>query len=201
MKKILCLLLTLIFVLSVMCGCQKSGIEKPYAEIKNDDDDIHIKFSDKEINKIISDIPCDKYETYPALHSAPLTAKLYKYGETISVDVNDQRLIGLINLYNNAVYHDQYSYTQGLLNIEYLEEKVFSEEFRLELTYTPYRDESVTTPRRNTQYDTIIVTNKCFVIIAHDLPGYENEKDQYPFRAVGHYPYHDDYSWLDLFGF
>lgn len=201
MKKVLCLLLALILVLSVLCGCRKSGIEKPYTEIKTDTNNISVKFSDKEIQKIVSDIPHNKYEVYPALHSAPLTATLYKDGKTISIDTNDQRLIGLINLYNNAVYHNQYTYTQGLFSIEDLEEIVFSEEFKLELTYTPYRDESVTTPRRNTIYDTIIVTNKEFVLIAHDLPGYETEEDKYPFKAVGHYPYFDDYPWLDLFGF
>lgn len=201
MKKVLCLLLTLILVLSVLSGCKKSGTQEIYAEIKLDSEGLHIPFSYEEIKEIISDIPCKKYEVYPALHASPESATLYKNGEVTYVELDDRRLIGLINLYNNVVYHDKYSYTQGLLGIEYLEEKVLNEEFRLELTYTPYIDESVTTPIRNTIYDTIIVTNKEFVLIAHDLPGYKGEENRYPFRAVGHWPYEDIYPWLDLFGF
>ena len=50
-------------------------------------------------------------------------------------------------------------------------------------------------------YDTFIITNKDFTLLAHDLPGIEGQEDRYPFKAVGHNPLFKDYSWLDLFGF
>ncbi len=157
--------------------------------------------SDDEIKSIISKVPTDRYEIYPALHNIPLSATLYKNGEVIDIDLNDPRLIGLINLYNNSVYYRQYSYSQGLVDIDSLEEHVLYEDFRLELKYNPYYSDMYDTCI--TLYDTFIITNGYFEfnLIAHDRPGYEGSEDMYPFRAVSHSPLHAHYPWLELFGF
>ena len=84
--------------------------------------------TDNEMKSIIHNLPDDKYETYPDLHNIPLVATLYKGGEVISIDLDDARLIRIINFYNNSVYYSQYAYTQGLLNINYLEKEVLNED-------------------------------------------------------------------------
>ena len=149
----------------------------------------------------IHDLPDDKYETYPDLHTIPLTVTLYKGDEVISIDLNDSRLIRMMNLYNNSVYYNQYAYTQGLLNINYLEKEVLNEDFRLVLTFSTQDNNSIRYDTNIQAYDTIIITNKGFVLIGHNLPGYEGQEDQYPFQAVGHTPLFNNYCWLDLFGF
>ena len=158
-----------------------------------------VKLSKKELQAIISNVPSDKYESFKGLHGAPLTATLYKDGEVTSLDVNDPRIIRLMNLYNNSVCNSQYSYTQGLLSIDYMS-KVTSEEFRLELTFTPssgyaYYDTNIL------RYSTFIITNSGFFLINYDMPGYEGEEDRYPYLARGHSPLHGNYAWLDLLGF
>ena len=158
-----------------------------------------ITLSEKKLQAIISNVPSDKYESFKGLHGAPLTATLYKDGEVTSLDVNDPRIIRLMNLYNNAVCNSQYSYTQGLLSIDYMS-KVTSEEFRLELTFTPssgyvYYDTNIL------RYSTFIITNSQFFLINYDMPGYEGQEDRYPYLALGHSPLHEHYAWLDLLGF
>ncbi len=160
------------------------------------------KMSDEELSTVISNVNNEKYQLYPDLHSVPLTATLYKNGKATSIDVNDPRLIGIINLHNNAVYHKQYAYTQGLLDKEYLTENVLNEDFRLELTFSPFE-----VPHKMKyafsvhSCDTIIVTNKRFTLIAHDRKGYEGMEDKYPYYAFYHLPLYKDYLWLSLFGF
>ena len=113
-----------------------------------------------------------------------------------------------MNCYNNSIYYNQYAYTQGLLTIDYIE-KVCSEPFRLELTFdTTDRGTKIPYDTYDTYiqtYDTFIIANKEFTLLAHDLPGSEGQEDKYPFKAVGHNPLFAgpgrDYSWLDLFGF
>ena len=227
MKKTISLILTLVLIVSTFSGCvnisgtatgkttnknpvvtelsseelQKlisSEISLPFSNVDGSE-----KLTDNEIKEIVSKVPSDKYEAYPHLHNVPNSATLYKGNEIISIDVKDPRLIQLINFYNNSVYHNQYSYTQGLLNLKYLEENVENNNFRLELKYTPYTDTS-TVPYDTTitLSDTIVVTNNCgFLIIAHDRPGYEGLENEYPFHAVGHEPLHYNYCWHDLFGF
>lgn len=170
----------------------------PFSNVVEGEDPL----TDNEIKAIIHNLPNDQYETYPDLHNIPLTATLYKGDEAISIDLNDSRLIRLINLYNNSVYYTQYAYTQGLLNIDYLENEVLNEDFRLVLTFSTKSNNTSISYDTNIQaYDTIIVTNKEFVLIDHNLPGYEGLEDKYPFRSVGHDPLYYNYCWLDLFGF
>ena len=161
-----------------------------------------VKSTDPPIEKLnISDIPAEKYEKYPSLHSIPLSATLYKNGEVVSVDIRDPRVVKLMNLYNNSVYYDQYAYTQGLLDVDDIEE-VLTEDFRLELTFSHNKNASIDKYDTNIQaYDTFVITNEWFVLLGHDLPGYEGQEEKYPFRAVGHSPLFYDYCWLDLFGF
>lgn len=160
------------------------------------------KMSDEELSTVISNVNNEKYQLYPDLHSVPLTATLYKNGKATSIDVNDPRLIGIINLHNNAVYHNQYAYTQGLLDKEYLTENVLNEDFRLELTFSPFEvPHKMKYAFKVNVCDTIIVTNKNFTLIAHDRTGYEGMEDKYPYYAFSHSPLYKDYLWLSLFGF
>ena len=170
----------------------------PFSKIVEGEDQL----TDNEMKAIIQNLPGDKYETYPDLHNVPLTAVLYKGDEVISIDLDDERLIRLINLYNNSVFYNQYAYTQGLLNINYLEKEVLSEDFRLVLTFSTKDNNTSIRYDTNIQaYDTIIITNKGFYLLGHNLPGYEGQEDEYPFRVVGHDPLYYSYNWLDLFGF
>ena len=86
------------------------------------------KLTDDEMKSILLNLPADKYEVYPNLHNVPLTATLYNGDDAVPIALNDPRLIKLVNLYNNSVYYHQYYYTQGLLNIEYLEKEVLTEQ-------------------------------------------------------------------------
>ena len=156
---------------------------------------------EKEIKSKLSSIPAGKYQTYPGLHNVPLTATLYKNGKANTIDLQDDRLIRLMNLYNNSVCYHKYAYTQGLLNREDIE-KTESEEPRLVLTFgTEYGGGRIIYDTDIPAHDTIIVTNEWFVLIAHDLKGYEGEENEYPFHAVGHLPLYENHNWLDLSGF
>ena len=209
-KKILGFLLSLL-LLAMLFGCDHTSEDNtlvsdkfssaPFSNIAEGDPSL----SDEEMETVIAKIRSDKYELYPDTHSVPTSATLYKDGKAISIDADDQRLIKLINFFNNCVYYSKCSYTQGLLPLDYLEENINKADFRLELKYTPYGD---TAPEpygtSTTMCDTIIITNSHlgFTLIAHDLPGYEGEEESYPFRAVGCFPLYDNaYQWLGLFGF
>lgn len=162
------------------------------------------RLSDAELRSGIANIPSDTYQEYPDTHRAPLTATLYKDGQVIKIDPNDPRLIALTNFFNNCVYHSKCAYTQGLLPIDDIQENVIGADFRLELTYMPYGEKGpMPYGNETSRCDTIIFTNfnGCATLIAHDLPGYEGQEDQYPFRAVGFLPLYDAYPLLELFGF
>ena len=209
-----------IFLLLTLVGCNSSELESE-TEIKEvneellkrdfaseayfDRDELAPELSDEEFKAFISEIPNDKYEVYPTTHNIPLSATLYKDGRAISIDADDERLIRLINFFNNCVYYYKCSYTQGLLSKDYINDNVLGCEFRLELKYSPY-GENAPSPYGNctTKCDMIVITNSTtssFTLISHDLPGYEGESEDYPFHAVGYYPLYNSYNWLELFGF
>ena len=153
---------------------------------------------------VVANIPTDRYEAYPDTHGAPLTATLYKDGRTITIDPNDPRLIALTNFFNNCAYYSQCAYTQGLLSLDDIEEDVLGADFRLELTYAPYGDRGPSPYGTETsRSDTIIFTNHNggVTLIAHDLPGYEGQEEQYPYCAVGFQPLYDFYPLLEWFDF
>ena len=215
LKKIFAILVFLSVLVTFM-GCKDSDTEQP--KEKNDIELVSDSFtsdtffdvkegdrlSDEEIKNAISSIPSDKYESYPETHNIPISATLYKDGESISLDKDDPRLIRIINFFNNCVYNSQCAYTQGLISVDHLEENVIDFDFRLELKYKPC-SETGPSPygKTTTGCDTIIITNSSsgFTLIAHELPGYEGEEERYPYRAVGFYPLYNGYLWLDLFGF
>ena len=162
------------------------------------------RLSDEELREPLSLIPSDKYEAYPDTHNIPISATLYKNGEIVSLKTDDPRLIKIINFFNNCVYNSKCAYTQGLLPLDYLEKNVLSSSFRLELKYTPSSDKAPSPYGTDTAgCDTIIITNSFsdFTLIAHDIPGYEGQEEQYPYHAVGFSPLYESYPWLDLFGF
>ena len=206
MKKAIILCLILLLLSASLFGCSDSGGENgteenseiaeamtdqsfssPFSSVKEED----LKLSDDVIRDILSDVPLDRYEIYPDRHIIPLSATLYDGDKATPININDPRLISLINFYNNSVYHGYYSYTQGVLSTSDLE-SAESESKRLVLTYAPYGEEWATL------YDTIIVTEKWFVAVCHDVPAYDGE---YPDTAFGHIPLYNYYDWLELFDF
>lgn len=165
-------------------------LSEPYVYINNENSVIaRNKLNALDWETIISIIPATYYEEYPELYGTPLTATLYKDGKPTKLDIYDPRLVRLINFYNNIIHHNLYAYTQGSFNPTALEE-IENESFRLVLTYTPIAGSF------ETAYDTIIVNNKWFVGIQHNIPF-----GSYPSSAFGRLPFHTDYNWLDVFGF
>ena len=217
LKKILSMLISLILAI-VLVAChnapanQQSTSSAPEKEI-GEGSVTHAAFfdvqegtrlSDAEFRSGIANIPSNTYQEYPDTHRAPLTATLYKDGQAIKIDPNDPRLIALTNFFNNCVYHSKCAYTQGLLPIDDIQENVMGADFRLELTYTPYGDKGPTPYGTETsRCDTIIFTNDNgnVTLIAHDLPGYEGQEEQYPYCAVGYQPLYDSYPLLEWFDF
>ena len=213
MKRIVALFLSFVLILAALCGCNKF---KPVRQELSAEElqeivasDVSSSFFEKgevvpdsKLNAVMPTIPEDKYEPYLNMQTVPLTATLYKDGQATTIDVRDARLIKLINFFNNSVYYDNYAYSQGLLNLEGIE-KVENKDFRLELTYTPSYPKGAAYGS-TMRFDTIIVTNEYFTLMAHDLPGYEGEEKDYPFCAMVFEPFGDLASqrdWLDLFEF
>ena len=181
---------------------QVDGSFSPFAyfDIEETDDTL----TESQFRSVSAKIPSDTYEAYPQTHGAPLTATLYKNGEVYEIDANDPRLISLTNFFNNCAYYSQCAYTQGLLSLDDIEEDVLGADFRLELTYAPYGDRGPSPYGTETsRSDTIIFTNHNggVTLIAHDLPGYEDQEDLYPYRAVGFQPLYDFYPLLEWFDF
>lgn len=162
-----------------------TGFSQPFY----DDIDGESKLSDNQVRSILNKVPYNQYESYPGYPNVPISATLFKDGEEQSVDVRDRRLIRMVNFYNNAVYYSQYSYSQGTIDNEHIEEAE-NESYRLEIQYTPGK-----LGGKNIS-DTIIVTNELFVPICHEIPSFNADS-----TAYHHLPLYDEYSWLDLFGF
>jgi hypothetical protein len=214
-KRIFALFISL-FTLATFTGCNGTNVEPLSDEEKaalvgnsfSPDTFFNVKegedLTNEEIRDVVSNIPSEKYESYPDIHNIPLTATLYKDGESILLERNDPRLIGIINFFNNCVYHSQCAYTQGLLPLDYLEKNVTGSDFRLELKYTPCSNTGpMAYGKSTTGCDTIIITNSSsgFTLIAHEIPGYDGQEEAYPYRAVGFAPLYNSYPWLELFGF
>jgi len=157
--------------------------------------------SDDEITALVEKIPSDKYESYPNTHNIPISATLYKNGEVISIDLYDERLIGLINMFNNSVYYSRCAYTQGLVTIGSAETQMNCD-FRLELEYSPYGNLPAPYGTCTTGCDTMIISKYGFLMMAHDVPGYEHDPENYPFWIVIFDPWcMDYYNCLEVFGF
>ena len=215
MKKRLLVLLLSVLTLVAFAGCgsepkplteeEKKALlgesfsSAPFFEVN----EIAPRLTNDEVKAVIFAAPSDKYEGYPDTHNLPDAATLYKDGEAIAIDLNDPRLIRLINFFNNCVYYSKCSYTQSMLNKDYLDENILNDDFRIELKYT---ESSITppTPYGNctTGCDLIVIENSdhAFTLMAHNIGGYEGDEN-YPFAAVGFVPMHNSYPWLELFGF
>lgn len=232
MKKILCFVLITVVLLS-FGGCQvkesiSSGKENETAEnvggegsktaiastgegaeiaIESDFRTSPYRSEGDSIEQVIGKVLSDKYEAYPNLQSVPLSATLYKGGETVRIDLTDPRLIRLINLFNNSLYYEDCEYLLSYLTDEELEGDIANEEFRLELKYEPFGD-TYPAPYENmpTQFDTVIVTNSSseFVLInhSHKITLYDGKESV---LAAGYYPLtypiNDISAWLESFGF
>jgi len=158
--------------------------------------------SETDLEEKIAQIPSDHYESYPNQHGRPLSATLYKNGEVIEVDVNDPRLVRLINFFNDAVNKKNCAYVQSYLSWSFLESNVNHQDFRLELKYQPYGDKKPSPYGTETSLsDTIVIADDMFVLINHELTAYGNA-ERYPVLAAGFTPHSaNEASWLDLFGF
>ena len=161
----------------------------------------------EEIRSAIEAIPCDKYECYPSLQIAPVSATLYKDGEVISIGINDPRLIRLINFFNNALHHDKCAYILAFLSEDYLEENVNNANFRLELKYKPFGS-VMPSPYENapTNYDTAIITGYYssfyFTLINKNSPITDGKGGiVHPITAATYEPYFNCNITLADFGF
>ena len=68
---------------------------KAYAYVEEDNADHEVARLDWD--HILKIIPSNYYEDYPGLPAAPLIATLYKNGEAEVLDVDDPRLVKLMN--------------------------------------------------------------------------------------------------------
>ncbi len=154
--------------------------------------------SAEELSEIITKVKSGKYENYPDMHNIPLSAVLYKDGEKISIRQDDERLIAIINFFNNCVYYKKCHYIQSMLSLEYLEENVTGAEFKLELKYEPFGDETpMAYGNKTSGCDTIVITDNLFTLITHDRPSYNS-----PHQAVGFLPIgNSKHTLLSFFGF
>lgn len=197
MKRIFCYLILFALLFS-FTACQNG--ETPE---KTEESTEAFTFTEEDaLSAAISQIPSDQYVTHANQHGRPLSATLYKNGEVIELDVNDPRLIRLVNFFNDALYRKECAYSQSYLKWSYLEGSVNHQEFRLELKYQPY-GEKVPSPY-SAEYamsDTVVITGNNFVVINHDQVAYDNA-ERYPVLAAGFTPHSaNEASWLDLFGF
>ena len=161
---------------------------EPYVTI--DKKNIEQETSQIDWDTVIKKIPSDYYEQYPGQLSAPLTATLYKNGETIPLDIYDPRLVRLLNFYNNSVYYRNHSYTQGSYNSEYPYANTY--EYRLMLTYAPIHSSM------EDSFDKQIVYGSAFIGVRSNIPFGDD-----PFSTFGRWPLKSLISgieWLPLFG-
>jgi hypothetical protein len=185
-----------ILAVSLLTGCgagteiQSDPYQEAYVYVK----ELYAKEQVDRIDwdEILPSVPEDHYIEYPGLHSIPLTATLYKNNECTEIDVTDPRLVKLLNFYNNMVYNEVYSITQGSFSPQDYDEFTASD-FRLELTYSPnWTDGSF-----ETTFDKMLIVENFFLGVRSDTPFGE-----YPFSSFGRFPlYTQKINWLDLFGF
>ena len=221
MTKIICVIFSIILLICLF-GCTDSSLkdpklssndltEKELNKLLNEKipqepflniEESASPLSDDEIKDIINEISTKKYDVYPNLHNIPLAATLYKYGEVISIDIRDPRLIRLINFFNNSLFYEKCEYSLSHLDQDDLED-IMSDEFRLELKYEPY-GENVPTAYENqpTLFDTIVVHGGLFALINNDFPWYYGD-ELIPFKGNYYLPYgmRQPSGWLELFGF
>ena len=192
MKKI-GLLLIAICLLVGLCGC--SG-EVPDTTQSSSAD----KNASEQWETQLSKIPSDRYEDYE-INLRPLSATLYQNGEVISIDVTDERLVRLLNYFNNALFHNQCAYTQSYVSPA---DCGLDDAFRLELTYEPYGDvRPGAYENEPTKFDMIVVTNSSFdfMLIDHDTPISYGETT-YPFLVAVYIPFEEKQgACLEMFGF
>ncbi len=163
--------------------------------------------TDEELKSIIDNIPPTYYEEYPSIPVKPLSATLYLNGVAKEIDLNDSRLIRIVNFFANTTYHDQYSFTPQPLTQENID--IFSNEpNRLVLTYDAKTipDFEEYTPSSNA-HDTVVISTS-FMLINHNAPvwsngGSSNESFTRSTVAYMRSPYagREEYNWLELFGF
>lgn len=139
--------------------------------------------------KTISLIPKDAYTPIDGFHTVPTSATIYKNGNYSNLNINDPRLIRLLNFYNNEVSCGIYSYSQGTANELYEMKK--ESDFRLELTF-----EKGTSLEAS--FDKIVVIDDTFYCIRSNVPF-----EKYSYSSFSRTPLYDigDLNWLSIFGF
>ncbi|MBP3333768.1 MAG: hypothetical protein J6M35_06950, partial [Clostridia bacterium] len=160
------------------------------------------EFTDEEIEYIAAISPTDKYESYPNTQNIPVSATLYKNGEVIYIDLDDERLIGLVNFFNNSVYHSKCAYLLCVMSMDEIEDKVLSCDFRLELEYIPYGD-TYPGPYNTctTRCDKIVVTEGAFTTIYSVRTTNDEGMEETVSKGAQYFPYFGRTNWLEVFGF
>ncbi len=171
--------------------------ETPFENVQESDEPLN----NDAVKALISSVPSNQYIAYASSFPLPIKATLYRGSEAISIDVYDARLVQLVNFYNHTIYHSQYSWSQGLLDLDFIEQNALGNDFRLELTFASVEGAALSSDVPALPGDTLIVTNQWFILMDHNRPGYEGAEEEYPFYAMLHLPLHHRYPWLDLFVF
>ena len=184
---------TIVYVEHNTEGLLNSDYTKsPFFEIGDADQD----FTETQIEFLISEIPEDQYEVYPSTQNVPTAALLYKNGEYILIDINDPRLIKLINFFNNAFYHNKCDHAQYNLDDTFIQENIVRDDFKLMLKYSSSPDE--------TESKDIIITNYSssvsFALVTNAVFD-ENGDLKNPSLADLYEPYPSVSTSLELFGF
>jgi len=112
------------------------GLYYPYYVLKRKSDNSGWIPDSEQLDQLLTTVPSDRYIDFPGMRCKPLSATLYKDGIATEIDVNDPRLIQLVNFYNNTIYQ-----SYGWNFYSHADFPVSSETrnipFRLEVVYIP----------------------------------------------------------------
>jgi len=154
------------------------------------------------VEDLLEKIPSTYYEEYPGLREKPLTAMYYKDGKSTKIDINDERLIALVNFYSNSLYYGEFDW--GPYTLQSDQDDVYNKySERLEITFEPNN----TIPQAKDDIslektcETIIVTNDSLFAVDQHLTYFKNGT-AYPYTLYdGFFNCHGFVDWLSVFGF
>ncbi|MBQ8409140.1 MAG: hypothetical protein IJY39_09795 [Clostridia bacterium] len=145
---------------------------------------------------IFSEIPSDHYEEYPGVHlhksSCPVKATLYINRRKVELEIDDPRLVRLVNFYHNSLYNMTYAELQGC-GSSWLYSEMQSFPDRLELEFEIGAS-------KNDPNKIVLIDGVFFCVL---------ERGQPCFCGCGHtygtwvyIPLHaENIKWIDIFGF
>lgn len=147
-------------------------------------------------DSVISQIPSDRYEEYPEVHnhanSRPIKATAYIDHRMIELDVNDSRVICLVNFYHNSLYNSTYAELQGSATTWFCSE-IQNCPDRLELEFEIGSSEY--------DHNKIVVIDGVFFCISERGELFSYDKG-HTYHAYAYIPlYVENTKWIDIFGF